>query len=93
MSKRAICESGLSWILNYRLAVKSKRDLAKIAGRDGHSGGSWAWTKHQSKTIDERGWDEWFNKTEGPLGYGPYFGKFMDNFLGGKGENGAGSHK
>jgi len=84
MSKRIICENSLRWILNYRYALKSKNptfNLKKMADRDGHSGGSWHWTKLQSQKIDEMGWDNWFNKTQGPEGYGPYFGKFLESWF------------
>lgn len=82
MSKRIICESGLRWILNYRRALKSNVDIdVKRVADDGHSGGSWAWTRSQSNLIDKLGWDHWYNKTSGPEGYGVRFAKLFEKKL------------
>lgn len=84
MYKRIICEDSLRWILNYRHTCKSRKpthSLEKLADIDGHSGGSWIWTKSQSQQIDKIGWDNWFNKTKGPEGYGLYFNEYIDSCL------------
>lgn len=79
---RKVSESSIRWILNYRA---SKCPLAgaryeRYIDEDGHSGGSYAWVVKQSKLIDSKGWDAWW-LTDGPLGYGHAFDRFMVDFL------------
>src|SRR5690348_12602951 len=72
---KKIDPSSLSWIINYRSIPKSKT-LKDVMDEDGHSGGSFFWTKKQSEKIDQIGWDEWFTKTEGPRGYSYFLDKW-----------------
>ena len=59
----------IRWIINYRQAKMDKDYIIKVADQDGHSGGSWEWTKHQSEYIDNHGWESWLLHEQRSAGY------------------------
>ena len=71
--KYLICETSLRWVLNMRLMRQNPRDhhYIKIVEEDGHSGGSYIWTKQQSIIIEDKGFEHWLDHTKGPGGYYP----------------------
>ena len=74
--RRHVCESGLRWILNYRINSKFphandmeySRSIRQLVNCDLHSEDSLRWTIVQSRFIDKHGWHKWF-KTNGPAGF------------------------
>lgn len=58
-------------------SVSQKQDIAnaltlalKDVDNDGHSGGSYYWTKMQSQKIHDIGWKRWTDSHDAQTGYG-----------------------
>lgn len=85
--KPKTCETSLLWILNYRQKIKSnsiinwtKIDIANFVLEEQHNLNSFNWTINQSNIIDKKGFDYWYNNTEGRYGYLYYSKKYMKKF-------------
>ncbi len=75
--EKQIDHHSLTWILTLMDKDCLKLTNDQIADYHGHSGGSWSWTNYQIKVIKEKGFNYWFYKTDGPLGYGHEFKKIF----------------
>jgi hypothetical protein len=73
---RKVCVDGVRWVINFRAyeaaiiggnKEKISQEIRKLGTIDGHSGGSYNWTKKQSALISEVGWDRWFRQNKGYL--------------------------
>ena len=88
---KQICEHSLRWILAVRrkadvhkyqfpnineAAKKYPEIMGDHAGDFGHSGGSFSWSVHQARKIDEIGLKKWL-KTEAAYGYGECLNKYL----------------
>jgi len=81
MAKRVVSEHAIASLLRYRLLKAHYREdsiggqmthkelAAWITRSGGHSKREAKWMYQQSRYIDQRGWDAWWNSTRGPLGY------------------------
>jgi hypothetical protein len=67
--EKQIDHNSLTWILTLIDKDSLKLTDNQIADYHGHSGGSWSWTNYQAKIIKDKGFNYWFYKTDGPLGY------------------------
>lgn len=70
LAERQIDHNSLTWILTLMDKDRLKLTDDQLGDFHGHSGGSWSWTNYQIKVIREKGFNYWFYKTDGPLGYG-----------------------
>jgi hypothetical protein len=78
-TERKLDQNSINWILTVLNKDQLKLSNSQIADLHGHSGGSWYWTNQQVKIIKDKGFNEWFYKTDGPLGYGVAFGQKIKN--------------
>ena len=76
-TERKIDDISINWVLTLLNKDLLKLSDNQIADLHGHSGGSWQWTNRQVKIIKDKGFNEWFYKTDGPLGYGVAFSKLF----------------
>lgn len=73
-----VCEDSLRWVLNYRVHVRNgqvPKDIGRLLDADGHSGGSYSWTKKQAEVINAKGFNYWLDMTDGPRGYSHWLNK------------------
>lgn len=75
LKEKQIDHNSLTWILTLMDKDRLKLTTDQLGDYHGHSGGSWSWTNYQIKIIKEKGFNYWFYKTGGPLGYGHEFKK------------------
>jgi hypothetical protein len=67
--------NSMTWVLT--LMDKKRLGLSEnqIADLHGHSGFSWSWTNQQVKIIEDKGFDYWIKKTDGPKGFAYFLDK------------------